>query len=799
MLLNLDWAVYGYRPSGGHGWLRGSLGSANLSTKDNGILARFTDLSPHYAEQPSWTPYLAGRPIGERYFFTFTTPMPKAKRKGTVTTRVFAAPCGLIGQVRDLRPLLSELRESGVFDGEGRRPFKIPLDDEANLPLSATNEGAEVAATFVKARGRRIIFPSVDLWHERLPALWAVLWPEARASLSFRPYVEPQVLPDERDVPDVVIVPKLSPVWQAQALRYQTFTLINSTSALPIIAGLTGAASLEANAFASAMCGSVRDLHRAHVVESALARFRLDGKLHDVAYALRFLSDVPLRQSFQTALEAQLRQTVVQLIPDVGAEEVSSLQQLPESTELSEALTRWTNQRLQLNEDVLDALIIVNADSEGWFDQAVRMGVTRLQPGVPLAQRFLSWWQGRQNVRWIFEALTAEWDSVLAEAAASIEASDAHELRTIARECQLWQLNAVLAVREDLSELDAVVAQTPLPKQLTALKAAHKAVGSAAFLDWSVASSSETAYVVGAECLASDPSLLANLNVSNPGWLEVWAKAMPELSEPLVGIPEPTTVTRDLLDAVMKSEPVPEILLQSISQTAEANLLGYERLEEAWDVLPEGFHSATATAYLKSSDDPGSTFPQFLEAIRLQISNSRVSSPAARRLLTDHGRALDSKELALLINVFGEDVPPDILGVIKALPQWQSGNQRDNTLAQLDNLVQWNFRWFFSPVKRMELASKLDRKVDQETWWSAFPHIAAQVADAGPKHIWVRSGGDPKHLLRSGTILDQWTDATRLIQTCGNDMLYKVLVELKESRPDNRNLQAMLATLPEGV
>ncbi len=770
-----------------------------LTTRDDGILARFTDLTPHYAEQSSWTPYLAGRPIGDQYFFTFTSPTPEAKRKGTVTTKVLIAPRKLIGQVGDLRPLLLEIQESGVFDSEERRPFEIPLDDGANPPLFIADEGAEVAATFVKARGKRIIFPSIDLWHERLPALWAVLWPEARAALSFRPYVEPQVLPDEQDVPDVVVVPKLSSVWQTQTLQDQTFTPNNKTSAMPIIAGLTGTASPEANAFASALRGTVRALHRAHVVESALERFRLDGKLRDVAYAVRFLSDVPLQQSFQAALEEHLRHNIIELIPDAEAKEVSALQPLPRSDDLAEALTRWIARRVQFDGDVLSAVSIVKADSQEWFDQAVRAGIAQLQPGVPLAQRFLSWWQGKEDVRWIFETLSADWDPALAEAAASINVLDAYELGAIARKCKQWRLNAVLAVRDDPGELDTVVAHTPPPEQFAALKAAHKVVGSAAFLDWSVASSSETAHVVGAECLALNPSLLASLNIAKSGWLEVWAKAIPELSEPLLGVPEPTTVTRGLVDAVVKSEPVPEVLLQSISQTPEANLLGYERLREAWDVLPEGFHNATATAYLNSSDDPGSTFPQLLKTLRPLISVSHVSTPAARRLLEDHGSTFNSKDLALLINVFGEDVPPDMLGIVKALPQWQSGNQRENTLTQLDNQVQWSFRWFLSPVNQVNLASKLCRRVDQEVWWSAFPHIAAQVADGGPKHIWVRAGGDPKHLSGSGTILDQWTDAAGLLRTYRSDTLYKVLTELRESRPGNGSLQALIATYPEEV
>ncbi|AZI44111.1 hypothetical protein EHF33_14450 [Deinococcus psychrotolerans] len=708
-------------------------------------------------------------------------------------TRLLSAPQTLFGELADLRPLLTLLRESAAFDASTGEPLELPEPEQGEL--LSLEEGAEVAALFVSTRGKRIVVPSVELWHDRLPSLWALLWPEARSMLSFRPYLTPQVLPDAHEPPDVIVLAQVGPVWQTPEWSLRTFHADVNMPAIPVLEALIQVTPGPADGVVHAMTGSIRDLHRAHAVASALERLEQHGSIIDAAYALRFLPALSLRPDFQSATVEALRQSIIRLLPDAAPDALLPLQELPRLKGLPEAIQVWITQRAPGEADIVKVLRLA-AHPAGWFEVAVRKGVAGLTADAALARRLIAWWSHEVEARWIFEVLPRAWDPVLASVVGRSDIEDAHELQDVARRRQLWQLHAALAAKQGAGALDAILAHTPSPQLSATLEVARGVIGDEAFLGWAVTTTSTAAHTVAAHAVASDHTLMAGLDIGQAGWLEVWAAALEHLIDPFVEVPQPTVVMRNLLDVVISGQSVPGMLLQRLSRTAEANLLGYSGLTQLWDALPAGFHDETVAAFLRSAKDPGPTFPKLLRALQARLKGAAISPATARRLLRDHGRVLAGDEVGMLTRVFGEAFSRDVVDLVEDLPQWNNGQQRTGLLAQMGDRALWLFRVRLSPTEQVRLAARLHHKLEEATWWRAFPELTAQIVGDGPARVWQRAGGSKKHLATSGSVLDQWTDVAGLLRAGHDPGVQAVLRELETGRPGNTDLSALISTFP---
>lgn len=767
MRVEVPWLIYHSHPTEGHAFLEGSLTPDALEPGVRVKIENFADRSPRYGDgRSSWEPYPSGLPVGNNYAVAWTRQAAPGSRPGSIVTQVLLFPRSVLANSDDLGSALRAAQ--APLSGTG--PKMVDLSTE---PIQVGDAGYMVITALIRAAGQPVAVIGESHWVAALTETWAALWPEARAGLHFRAFETPHDVVGE---PDIILVPDPGGMWTAPAWRGGVVRApVQGTPQPPILAALRGT-------LAGNVVGGIRELRRLNVVHAAL-RDATQG-VPQAIRALSVLAHAPLAENVRQDVGAVLTTQILEMLPQQPAAIIAELETVPAdlAVPLTPAVTVWFKRALA--EAPEEARILAEhaaapaSGTASWLTDALRDGLSQLVPCEVYARLLWAWWTQETLLDLILPALGPRWDSPLASTVPSDVAATA--LRSVALGHSWPRLYGVLTARDGV--LDALL-DTPAAMRADVLAGARLKLEPATFLGWAVAYCDEDVMNAAADSLVTDPSVLQGATLTDGAWLQVWTRALTQLSRP-----DPGGRRSDVLQLVLHGVEVPHGLLQALARDGGGDLLAHPNRDELLDQLPAEYLEQTADAYLRSNSDPGEANDVLLSVVRSRLRQVNPTPQAARRLwqsagLTDGERRQVERQAAQVLTVHDE-----------AWIERQPLSARRRLLDHAPRAVQWTLRRLLPSLAIVRLAADLGKEIDHRIWWMALEDAAVDIND--PRRLWSRLKAPTKDFPVSGSARDQWHHALAELQRGAGPDTWDVLRLLEEARPHSADIQALRRTCP---
>lgn len=311
--------------------------------------------------------------------------------------------------------------------------------------------------------------------------------------------------------------------------------------------------------------------------------------------------------------------------------------------------------------------------------------------------------------------------------------------------------------------------------------------------------------------------LLANASVTDPRMRAVWFEAVRLGADPWDAV-EPAKAVAPLLDLLVAGQHVEESVVESLSRTTVADIVGYDRRADVWAALPPsavpGFRSATAAslarAYQRADAAPEWPLQLAMLNVGLVASIAQESPAQAIELVGGLPAAQSSHAVVVIRNARFDSVTESAMAQLVVTRRWRSAadvivalsrtrpDLRGATLqvstlyGPLDRLV----RFFSGGVPVAPSVTRSDMK-------AAFLDIAAQIYADGPKteRIWERAGGDKADLVSARTGRLAWGHA---VDAClagrrGAPSLVDLVSKMIEDYPNSDQLRALKKAIENGT
>lgn len=323
-------------------------------------------------------------------------------------------------------------------------------------------------------------------------------------------------------------------------------------------------------------------------------------------------------------------------------------------------------------------------------------------------------------------------------------------------------------------------------------------------------------HLSGKLCKASS-KLLADIQIENINWQEVWLAAINNGNKIFEGIKEPLKTTNLLFDLLVSGRTVSEGLFEKISETDFANVLDYPNRNKLWGKLPTSskrkFLEKTASAFLQTLSG-NSTYPVPPDT---ELSNYIVSDAIAVFLYHNRGSIKNVLPIFNTYSQLQEHILRDYISnyngridVVDATQLGQLTNKRHYSrvaysiyqkafsskqykiaLSECYDLLD-----FWS--KGIALVSGLISKVEisEDEWWTAFRQLAYTLYDEGPTQnkIWTQADGKGYDLETKGSGKEVWIAALQKLrkEKCSGDITVKKLLKaMLEEHKNNEELKTL--------
>lgn len=792
-----------------YGELRG--GHDLLATSATG--AEYVQNLKWLTDRPSagtvaWSPYLSGLPWGEFYVLmrTFPAAARPGSRGGFVFTHALFFPVHVAAQAGDLGALLALLVDAVPVLGD---IFSLPaLQPPPPRPAPQFRPGprARAAARALLSRpvgGRPVVWLGQEGFDAFVTRLWAGLWPEARASLSFRVSFDPADA--ERGHPMFVATPVVA------RTRWTGFSVVDlaepgepPTEAELLLAGEASALHPRILEFGV----DSADLAAARQIETAADLLeRVDALTPDDSRLLvRVLAAINDDPRIGASAKTRALERLAGHVSTGGVAYIATLRSLPAQpfqdrlARVANAVAGWITLNFLADPRTLTKWI-TNDTGEGWWSAAVRKG---------LKTAFKQWRPGTVEAIWSGilaspQAVTDVLELVADSAGAGTPWSDlaascpeklpSEIAKAFADYGRAHRSVALFAAATDSGRGISVAVDELLKPEWsdTATRGWSVLVerhGPAEIVPLTVERTSEALFAFTAPLVAAEPSLREPLDPKLAGWRTLWLHSITAGAQPWEGIPRPERVRDTLIDAALDGDPVESALLRYVAQTKWGDLGSYPRQAEVWanPAFParEELLGQTAAgwidAFAAAPDDTSLPHDVVLEKVR-SLAHTFYASGGAfagnlRTVIVAFERitVLDERHLLewvtshrsrLVLLTTEEGLR---LGRLVARKRWGRAArklfaERRSSAAVWTALAECSSLLGILDQLRLQFESPDSGRFDSTAWYAALLQFVVEHYQHGPEddRIWQRAGGNLADL--SGrSPRESWSSAVRLLQ-----------------------------------
>jgi hypothetical protein len=334
----------------------------------------------------------------------------------------------------------------------------------------------------------------------------------------------------------------------------------------------------------------------------------------------------------------------------------------------------------------------------------------------------------------------------------------------------------------------------------------------------SIANEDKRCILLSGKLCKTEPKLLADIQIENTNWQEVWLAAINNGNRVSDGLKEPLKSIHLLFNLLVNGKSVNDSLLEKISETDFANILNYTNRNKIWlklsPKIKTKFLEKTSSALLESLSK-NSTFQVPLDN---NLSDYIISSNAISAFL--YYNRSNIKATLPIFNTYSQ-LPEHILkdyisnynGKLDVVDATQLGQltfkrnysgvaysiyhkaysikQFKISLSEclyLLDIITRGFAWGAG------LTSKIE--VSEDEWWTVFTELSYSLYVSGPTEnkIWTQAEGKDYDLLTKGTGKEVWISALQKLRkkNCTGDITVKKLLKaMLEENKRNKELKTL--------
>ncbi len=803
-------------------------------------LAGRTDVPSSLPPGTTWAPYLSGYAIGDVYVFSRTFPDASASRAGMVLTHVLmlaledAARLTRLDLVLDFLPTApdrpAELEPVALEDA-----VVAAAPDAAFVSSAPRPPGLSALARMLLAAGTPVpsapvVWLGEEGFREALVALWTVLWPDARRTLSFRISFGPADV--EAVPPTIVTTPAaLESRWSGYRVVRPTPNEAPASLAEAVLVGdPAGAPLADFRVALGASLTRLTDLERLErcyqYLQSGAATPSELGGLVRLLGLLSPRAEVgaPIKVP---AIKRLAERTVVGTAANVKAVRNLDLAPFPNGASILDAVRSWARvhsvARTPEDADTGEVVhLAFDPDGHTAWGAAVREGLIDALASrfdVSAARAVWAWWM-----------LAAP--PVIASIGAAIAAS-AHAERALAEACPLrmeprvgdavarfaaardWVTLHAAVVAAFLAPTDAVrrqLAIDPAPSSVRGIEQLTRRLGGAETLRAALATRDPRLVVAAGQATAAEPTLFADLDVADATWRDVWLAAIAAGAPPTAGLRNAGQTIRELLDRVVEGDLVDARLLVAVGSSPLGDLRAHPARGVLWERLPprarEAFLATTADAWIAHFAAGGTVglVPIDAEGRKYQVRDDDVLEPDLEAAVLEANRVdrmlavRNPADMAVGLRLFGRfDRLPEsrfivwleaVVVVVRRVSIMQA-----QAIGDLVARRRWErvaLELFHRATAREDLRESVSRvtgllprhrrlqlrllgwpraseAATAEDAWDELTALAVSLYSWGPgEHdVWERAGGDFASLRQMQTGRDSWAAAIKALRLGG--------------------------------
>ncbi len=701
MAVRIGQAIYGERDRA-HRLL-----AASGSFPDADSLAGAMDLQGSPPPHTEWRPYLSGFLWRDHYVLARTAHDPSGTRGNMVFSRAFAIPADAAGDMDDIRGLLSLLEEHGE-----RRDAAV--DVEWRPGEGPPEQGMDLAAALAADGPSPVVWAGDQGFPAAVAGLWSALWPAARLALRFRIAFSPTDA--SSDPPTVVTTPA------ALATRWSGYRIARP-----------GSAAGPFNRTARYLSGGARDGELPSLVDAFGAQIPdirglatlcdLEQLLQDGASfegylgAIRLAAHLAPDPKLAGAEKRRLLDGVVLTTPTAAIADIRMARNLDLGTvkdgrRFWSAVADWAAGDLWKDPDADSVLRLVEESLSDKpvpeWRQAIAEGMRKAlsAPSRVVATRLWSLLARRAELLARFAQLSTSRGglerALVDTTPATLPKDSGATLAAQSLSLKMVMLHAACCAANLTPEeaIERHLTDAPFDAASLAL-AAGKAKGPE-LVAAALAHSEPQLLAMAVEAAAGRPNLLRRLEVADSRWRAIWLGALRLNPRANSGLAKPDAAVAALLDGILDGRIADAALVDALSSTNEANLLGYARRDEVWPSLADParsrFRAATATEWLLAAERGEENACE--EALAEEIAKPERLDPTLDRLVASPALAFP---------------------IFRALPQVREAR-----------FTQW-LRQVLTRGPRFAVtdAAALGRLVAARSWEDAAKAIADAITDAG--------------------------------------------------------------------
>jgi adenosylhomocysteine nucleosidase len=618
-------AYYGAVRGTSHGYLASSF---VLSEQLQNFLPSFTDRPGNDLIPPGVSSYLSAANTAGYFLLSRTWPDAAAARSGMVFTHVLLLPLEAVPSLPDLGAVLALLLPVlPTADRTNLAPISFLPDERADLPLAPVPASwRQVGEQLFSGASSVSIIAEPEQMEVLLVRLWNGLLPSLRPLLTWATRFSPPA-PETVSSLLIGVPPVVAGRWSGRSV----ITLADAASSndlSPQEQLLWNAA--EANPF--------RVFLDALEVEPVQFRALTQHERAFINYGR--LADLPATEMMSLARDvvvlqpapdkgAPVKAAVLQRVAKVIATTLDpplrmlrkfSLTPFADASALEAAVATRVKNLLTAATSSDDAITETfdldtgpnAAENQQWLRTVVDATLVTLmkQPTRTLAR---AWWLGVQHHDGARKKLlailasTSEAASLIASTVpAMLDKAVAESLLTLSYKRSWWELHAAVAAAA-LPPAEALQRQVAAESAHRGHTSPHvmklaQAMADDDLLALALATdSSQLMELAGAAC-AKKSSLLAELDVTQRAWRQIWEYAVSQSNQLTAGLAAPTATVDTYLSMLVEKPADSFPLLPRIAQSSFANVLHHPQRSALWAVLSPAsrpaFLQATANALI---------------------------------------------------------------------------------------------------------------------------------------------------------------------------------------------------------
>ncbi|MGI4765353.1 MAG: effector-associated domain EAD1-containing protein, partial [Janthinobacterium lividum] len=735
-------------------------------------------------------------------------------------------PLGEMVRIKNIASLFARLMTL-----PDRKAVAVGFELEIEGMHSCTSEDLVGIANALATPGNGpVVRIGIEGFEDSMSALWANLWPEARAGFGFRLSFGPTDIV-ENPGPSVVCTPA------ALSSRWVRHRVVNGLRGKPAVSRVAGFLVGEIDAAPVLAFGRELDadlhrldrlllLDRAHTLVSEIEGCGFDG----VLAAVRLLDSLSPDPSSAVGVKAAMGNRLAELTASASPDQILTMRNLRlvgfvRASEIWQSVENWLAVRkFEAADDasmvsMVDYASLADAAVEGWRE-AMILGMARAAsmgyPGMPRAA--WRWVQARPDLtEAIFVFLPDEpaFGQRMASATPrQMEATLARKVLTLAL-ARGWLAvhGAVLsAFDEPMSAARRQVAVDRDTSEATGVRLALRAARPAQLLECAVEVGDSRIIDLAAEAVAAEPEVFVNASCRSVHEQAVWEKALGRNEEAWRAPRIPTAARDAVLNAAIDGGALHEPLLAALARTPLADLCDFARRERLWAAA----ENSVAAAYLRAT-----AHGWFRRSSQGQVP-FLPDPPLKSALLT--GTSLEAAlsgatdlahEVGMIIALNGPDEQrfrnwlrtamarggtmrtsdAEALGRIVITHDWHaaldeivlSGKRRTDLMPALRACAS-----MFGFLARWELGISMPTTSEK---WEWFADLAADLYSSGPRHdgIWSRAGGKDSDLPEGVTGRSAWRTVLGRVRNGGSPSAERLLKSMLGDYAGNQALRHLAA------